>query len=337
MDPLASNARVTPHRAADVPLKILNAEPENYSPAARRILESFAEVDERVVSPAELQSRIAGYDVLIVRFGHRVDRALLEAARKLRFVVTAATGLDHVDLDAAKAHNVEVLSLQGEHDFLDSIKATAEHTWALVLALARRIPAATASVVNGRWNRDAFIGLELRGRTMGIVGYGRLGRMVGRFAAAFEMHVCACDPAPRSGGDDVRCLPFEALLQESDVVSLHLPLTDATRGLIGPRQFERMKRGAWLINTSRGGIVDESGLLAALEAGRLGGAALDVLANEDSRSAAWLEGHPLVAYASRHDNLLLTPHLGGATREAMAATEEFMARKLQARVAALGL
>lgn len=326
-----------PPAALTVPIRILNVEPRNYSAQARRTLQSFAQVDECTLSPAELRDRILDYDVLIVRFGHRVDRALLEAAGKLRFVVTAATGLDHVDLEAAKAHNVEVLSLQGEQDFLDSIKATAEHTWALLLALARRIPAATASVVNGRWNRDALIGSELRGRTIGIVGYGRLGRMVGRFATAFEMHVCACDPAPRSNGDEVRFLPFEALLQQSDVVSLHLPLTHATRGLVGPRQLELMKRGAWLINTSRGGVVDESALLAALEAGRLGGAALDVLVNEDSRSAAWLEGHPLVAYASRHDNLLLTPHLGGATREAMAATEEFMARKLQARVAALGL
>lgn len=313
-------------------LKILNAEPENYSPAARRILQSFADVDEYALSPAELRERIRDYDVLIVRLGHRVDRDLLSAAPRLQAVVTATTGLDHVDVEAASERGIELLSLQGERVFLDSIKATAEHTWALLLALVRRIPAATASVVDGRWDRSAFVGSELNGRMLGIVGYGRLGRTVARFGRAFDMRMCASDPAPQTVDADVPLVPLDHLLQQAGVLSLHVPLAESTRGLIGVRELGLMKRGAWLINTSRGGIVDEPALLAALGSGHIGGAALDVLLNEDSRSSAWMAGHPLIAYAARHDNLLLTPHLGGATHESMEATEIFLARKLQAKV-----
>lgn len=310
-------------------LRILNAEPENYSPRARAVLESFAHVDDSRLSREELERRIADYDVLVVRLGYRVDRKLLACAIRLKAVVTATTGLDHVDLDAARARGIDVLSLQGEREFLDMITATAEHAWALLLALVRRVPAAFASVLEGEWDRDRFVGWMLRDRPLGIVGYGRLGRMVGRFGRAFGMRVLAFDPVTPETEEGVEFVGLADLLRGADAVSLHVPLSAATERMIGAHELRVMKRGAWLVNTSRGQVIDEKALLRALESEHLGGVALDVLAEEGVLRGETLRIHPLVQYASTHDNLILTPHIGGATHESIEQTEVFMARKLQ--------
>ena len=173
--------------------RILNAEPDGYSYAATEVLRSFADVVEQPVDRAGLRAALPGFDALIVRLGFRVDHELLAAGTRLRVVATATTGLDHVDLAEASARGVEVISLRGEREFLDGIHATAEHTWALLLALLRRVPWAMASVVDGHWERDEFRGRELFGKRLGIVGLGRVGRQVAQFGRVFGMSVAAYD------------------------------------------------------------------------------------------------------------------------------------------------
>jgi D-3-phosphoglycerate dehydrogenase len=317
-------------------IRVLNAEPAGYAPEARAILQGVAEVTEAALPRPALLRALPDYDVLIVRLGHQVDGELLAAGRRLLAVVTATTGLDHVDEAGAARRGVAVLSLRGEAAFLRTVAATAEHTWALLLALLRRVPAAVEAVRAGGWDRDAFRGRELAGRRIGLVGLGRLGRRVARYALAFEMPVAAHDPYATDWPDDVeRAGSLADLLVRSDVLSIHVPLTAETRGLVGRRELAALPVGAVLLNTARGDVVEPEGLLWALQSGHLAGAALDVLPGE--REPGRAAAAALLAYARARDNLLITPHVGGATVESMARTEVFMARKLVSFLRARGL
>lgn len=308
-------------------IRILLAEPLGFSREAKAKLQRLGQVDEGPLSRAELIRCLPEYDVLIVRLAHQIDSQVLAAATKLKAIVTATTGLDHIDTDYAGSRGIAVLSLKGETAFLEKVNATAEHTWALLLALLRRIPQAFESVRAGHWQRDAFRGRELAGKRLGVLGVGRLGRKVAQYGRAFEMEVWGYDINRGAGIPELKWADsLPELLQHSDVLSIHVPLTRATRGLIGRAELAVLPRGAVLVNTSRGEVIEEKALLEALQSGRLAGAALDVLSNE--RGWHDLSGHPLVAYAREHDNLLLTPHIGGATVESMARTEVFMVDKL---------
>ncbi|MEM1177061.1 MAG: NAD(P)-dependent oxidoreductase [Acidobacteriota bacterium] len=316
--------------------RILNAEAKNYCDAARRILRSLGPLEEGQHDRGHLLSRLYDVEVLIVRLGHKVDRELLEAAPALRAVVSATTGLDHIDLDAARERGVEVLSLRGEVDFLESVVATPEHTWALLLSLIRRVPAAADAARTGHFDRDRFRGGELRGKRLGLVGLGRVGRRVARYALAFDMRVAAFDPEPLRPVDGVELKgSLDALLLSSDVVSLHPPLTASTLNMIGERELSLLPAGAYLVNTARGELVDENALARALEGGRLAGAALDVVHHERDPQRR-LRGRLGDMLRSGRHNLLVTPHIAGATRESMAATEVFMARKLESWLASGG-
>lgn len=307
--------------------RVLNLEPDGYSMDARRKLESVADIDDGPFARNELLARLREYDVLIVRLGHQIDREVFDCGPRLKAVVSATTGLDHIDLESARARGVTVLSLRGEVAFLRSITATAEHTWGLLLALMRRIPEAVESVRAGRWDRDAYKGSDLAGKRLGIVGLGRLGRQVAEYGAAFRMSVAAYDPHTAEWPAFVERKPsLHELLADTDVCSIHVSLHPGTVNLIGKPELERLPKGAVLVNTSRGQVLDEDALYDALVSGHLRGAALDVLADE--RTVERRRANPLIAYTKRHHNLLITPHLGGATTEAMRATELFMAEKL---------
>ena len=309
-------------------VRILLSEARDFSPAASQILNSLGQTDYCELSRQELLDTIESYDVLWVRLGINVDRQVLEAARKLKAVVTPTTGLDHIDVRYAASRDIAILSLQGERHFLDSISATAELTWGLLLSLVRQIPAAVQSVREGDWDRNKFRGHDLKGQTLGIVGLGRLGVQVARFGLAFGMRVVAYDPYQSNWTPGVHpCRTLPELLESSDIVSLHVNLNDQTIGLIGPAEFSHMRPGSILINTARGAIVDGESLLLALSEGRLRGAAMDVVPGE--RDADSIVRDRLIEYSNRHDNLLITPHIGGATYESMAATEVFMADKLR--------
>jgi D-3-phosphoglycerate dehydrogenase len=306
-------------------LKILNVEPDEYSDEARVILKRLGRLVEKNMERSELLAQIHEFDVLIVRLRHQIDAEVMSAAVNLKVIVSATTGLDHIDMETALRNNIAVLSLKGEIEFLRSIPATAELTWGLLLALTRNIPSAHSSVLNGEWQRDRFKGHDLAGLWLGIVGLGRIGEKVARYGSVFGMRVMAYDPYRTKAVPGIEMKSSLAeLLVNSDVLGIHAPLNQETVNLIGKKELAIMPRGSWLVNTARGAIVNEPALLAALESGHLAGAALDVLAGERTN-----ERRPVIEYARSHSNLLLTPHIGGATYESMRATEIFMANKLK--------
>jgi D-3-phosphoglycerate dehydrogenase len=306
-------------------VRILNAEPQGYSQAAREILDTLGEVTEKPLDRAGLLDTAEDYEVLITRFGHRMDKELFAAAPRLRVLVSATTGLDHIDLEAAADCGVEVLSLEGETEFLEGLSATAELTWGLLLAVSRHIPQAADSVKEGIWDRDAFKGNELRGKRLGILGMGRLGRMVAEYGRVFGMVVAAYDPYASDWPTGVELhSAAEDLMEDAQVLSIHVPLNDETRGLMDKDMLSRLPEGAVLINTSRGAVVAEAALLSALGSGHLAGAGLDVVAEEFCGGPS----QALLAYARDHGNLIITPHMGGATVESMEKAEVFIAHKL---------
>jgi D-3-phosphoglycerate dehydrogenase len=307
-------------------VKILNIEPLEYSDQARSILREIGTVDEYSHSRESLLQNIQDYDVLIVRLGLSIDRDILQAAINLKVIVTATTGLDHIDLEFAKSKNIEVLSLRGETEFLRTIPATAEHTWALLLSLIRKVVLAFEDVKNFNWDRDKFRGNDLYQKNLGILGLGRIGEMVGRYGLAFGMRVSAYDPYRADWMSGVkRELSLLNLLENSDVLSIHVPLNAENIHLIGHDELLLLPESAVVLNTSRGEIIDEEALLHALENGKIAGASLDVISEEWGSK----QNHRLIKYARRNSNLIITPHVGGATVESMAMTEIFMARKLK--------
>lgn len=310
---------------------ILNVEPDEYSEEARSILKGIGRLVEENMERSKLLTRIHEFDVLIVRLRHQIDAEVMKAAVNLKVIVSATTGLDHIDLETTKRKNIAVLSLRGETEFLRSIPATAELTWALLLALTRHIPSAHASVLSGEWQRDRFKGHELAGKRLGILGLGRIGEKIARYGSAFGMKVMAYDPNRIDASSGVEMKDSLAdLLGNSDILSIHVPLNQETENLIGVKELNMMPHRSWLVNTARGAIVNEPALLEALKSGHLAGAALDVLAGERTN-----ERQSVIEYARSHPNLLLTPHIGGATYESMRATEIFMANKLKNHYEAL--
>lgn len=304
--------------------RILIAEPDHFSEKAVRILRSVGEVVLEARSDERLVAAFQEFDVVWMRLAHRIDSATLGDRARCRVLAIPATGVDHVDLQACGERGIQVISLKGEVDFLKQVRATAELTIGLAIALMRRIPQAARSVQTGEWKRDLFEGTELYGKTAGIVGVGRLGEIVAGYFAAFGMKVAAYDPRPDFPGTVPRLESLEELLMTSDVVSLHPVLDRSTRNLIGKRELELMKPTAFLINTSRGGVIDEAALLRALRSGAIAGAALDVLDSEPGVP----ENDPLIEHARSDQNLLIVPHIGGKTSESMEKTEIFIARKV---------
>lgn len=307
--------------------RILNTEPGRLSQEARLTLRELAAVDELEVDREYLLNHIEYYDVLFICLRNVIDFEILKRAKRLKCIVTPTTGLNHIDVFNAEKLGVKILSLRGEKEFLQTVTATAELTWALLLSLARKISTAHQSVMAGEWVRDNFYGKELQGMTLGIIGYGRLGKMLGRYGRVFGMHVLAYDTAP-SPEAEVEFTSLTELLGHSDVISVHLPLTDSTYGLLDRNLFSKVKRGAIFINTSRGEIVNEAALLDAMRDGLLSGAALDVMAGESTNNQDWLKNSLLFAYAKNHDNLLITPHIGGVTFQSVEKTNRFMIDKL---------
>ena len=308
-------------------IRILIAEPRDFSPAALAVLREVGEVELRGVIPGEIAREFGCYDVVWMRLGHRVNAADLGEGPRCRLIAVPATGVDHLDLQACAERGVRVLSLRGETDFLRGLRATAELTVALALALVRRLPEAAEHVRSGGWNRDLFRGRELAGKTAGIVGVGRLGAIVAQLLAAFGMRVLGVDPRtdfPEHLAE--RRESLDDLLHDSDLVSLHVPYCAETRHLIGSPQLATMKSGAVLVNTSRGGVIDETALLQSLASGRLSGAALDVLDGEPEIDLT----HPIIAAAVSDRRLLIVPHLGGNTWESLERAETFMAQKVRA-------
>lgn len=307
--------------------RILNTEPGRLSPEARLALRELATVDEVETDREYLLRHVDCYDAIFICLRNVIDLEVLKRAKRLKCIVTPTTGLNHIDVANAEKLGVKILSLHGETEFLETVTATAELAWGMLLALVRRISAAHQSVMAGEWVRDKYYGRELRGMTLGVIGYGRLGKMLGRYGSVFGMHVLAYDNNP-SPGTEVEFTSLTELLHRSDVISVNLALNDSTYGLLDRDQFSKVKRGAIFINTSRGEIVDEAALLEALRDGVVSCAALDVMAGEATNNPDWLKNSALRTYAQNHDNLLITPHIGGVTLQSVEKTNRFMIDKL---------
>lgn len=305
-------------------MQILIAE-STFAPSARLVLERAGTVLD-FGSPEMFRERLPDADAVVAGLEVRFDRDLLAQAGRLRVIASRTSQLRHVDLDAAAARGVEVIFIDPKDPLLQETSSTAEEAFALLLALARNLPWAFESAKRGEWKRMRYGGTELRGKTLGIIGFGRLGRMVAGYANAFGMHVLAHDPYV----DDATA-SLEELLRDSDAISVHCTFDDSTTGLLGRAEFAAMKEGALFVNTARGEITDETALLEALESGRLGGAAVDTLAGE-LPDGAHLAGNALVEYAKTHENLIVVPHLGGSTREATERTQVYIAERLVARL-----
>jgi D-3-phosphoglycerate dehydrogenase len=267
-------------------------------------------VDSQVGGSREdLIRALADADGLIVRSETRVDRALLSNGPKLAVVARAGVGVDAIDVDAATDAGVIVLNTPGAN----TLSAT-EQTFALMLALARKTPQAVQMVREGRWDRRDLIGTELAGKTLGIVGLGRIGGAVATRAKAFGMKLIGSDPfisSARAEAFDVRLVDLETLLREADIVTLHVPLSSGTRGMIDGAMLRLMQPHAYIVNCARGGIIVEEDLLQALDAGTIAGAAIDVVAIEPPPPDG------AGARLHRHAKVVATPHLGGSTHEAL--------------------
>ena len=286
------------------PQRILVTEPLAESALAPLSAEFVVEVRPELAA-AGLVDAIQGYDALVVRSQTKVTADVIEASDRLKVIARAGIGLDNVDVEAATRRGVLVVNAPRSN-----IVSAAEHTIALLLAQARNVPQADAALRAGRWERERFQGVELHGKSLGVIGLGRVGAMVAQVAQAFGMRVVAFDPyVSRERGKQlgVELMPtLDAVLVQADFVTIHIPRTAETEGLIGARELGMMKAGARLVNTSRGGIVDEAALAAALRDGHLGGAALDVFAEEPATSSPLFDD----------ERVVVTPHLGALTVEA---------------------
>lgn len=303
----------------------------SFTKEAEEILSRIGAVRTVEASRGEVEKYIGECEVVVVGLGVVFDGELLKRASKLKVLATATTGLDHIDLAAAETLGITVLSLRGEDVFLDTIAGTAELAMGLMLSLARSIPRAQKHVVEeGLWVREDFReGVSLYGKTLGIVGLGRLGKILARMAEGFRMRVVYTDPhiSPIEFPEYEK-VDFDTLLASSDFISINVHLKEDTQHMFNADVFKKMKSSAYLINTSRGGVVDEEALLLALQSRTIAGYGTDVLDGELSFENGVSRTHPLVQYASKNHHLIMTPHIGGMTADSRRATDLFIAEKV---------
>jgi len=295
------------------------------APEAMTMIEEHFDVDYRPPDHDALVKIIGGYDYFWGHVDLKVDTPVLERAERLKAINTSSTGTDHLDKEEMKKRGIKLLCIAEDYSLLDTFMATAECAWMLLLACCRHFRSASRGALDGDWrNCFAYLGRQLSQRTLGVLGVGRLGKMTVEYGKAFRMRVLGCDLKPFSI-DGVEPVDFETLLRESDAISIHVHMTPENYHLFDAEVFARMKDGAVLVNTSRGDVIDEEALLAALESGRLAAFGADVLHDE------WrpdMRRQPVVQYAKDHDNVVLTPHIGGGTFKSFHDARVFSAKKL---------
>jgi len=269
------------------------------------------------ITPDELKKTVSNYDVLIVRSRTKVTKEILEAGTQLKLVGRAGAGLDNIDLEAAEKKGIKVLNTPEA-----PAEAVAELTIGLILALARSIPSANKAMKEGRWTKKDLMGWELKGKILGTIGLGNVGERVAKLAKAFGMKILITKrtpPAPALLKElEAEFVPLQELLKRSDIITIHVPYTPQTHHMVGEKELHLMKKGSYLINTSRGAIVDEKALLEALQSQRLGGAALDVYEVEP----------PTNLILMQLPNVVCTPHIGAQTEEAQKTASVLIAEKI---------
>jgi len=296
-------------------VKVLIADP--ISSEGIDILRSHAEVDVKPgLTPEEIVSTIGDYEALVVRSQTQVSAAVIEAGKKLQVIARAGVGVDNIDIEKATQQGIVVVNAPTGNTI-----SAAEHTIALMLALARHIPKANATLKSGVWQRSEFMGVEVRGKTLGIIGLGNVGSEVARRARGLEMKLIAHDPfisTDHALNLQVELVSLEQLLKESDFITLHIPLTSPTKKLIGTKELTQVKPTVRIINCARGGLIDEKALVKAVKEKRVAGAAIDVFSTEPTTESVLFED----------DNIIVTPHLGASTTEAQATAAIDVAKQI---------
>jgi D-3-phosphoglycerate dehydrogenase len=305
--------------------KVLNVEPYGYSRHAMSLWkEKGYDYVEASWDEVALGNKWDEVEILIVRLSRIIDFKELSYFSNLKIIVSATTGLDHLNIEALAEKGVEIISLKGEKEFLDGIPSTAEHAWALIQNIMRNIPSASSDVRAGNWNRDRFRGYQLKNKTIGIIGLGRTGGKVAKYAEAFDMKVMYYDPFVDSNAY-AKMESLNNLLASADVITLHVHLNEQTQYLLNGVNIEKVKQGSYLVNTSRAAIWDEESVVQALAKGQIGGVATDVLITELSE----IKDSPLWKASQTESNIIITPHIGGATWDAMWACEEYIIKQIQ--------
>ncbi len=272
---------------------------------------------EPEITPDQIKEKIGQFNIIIVRGRTKLTKELIEKADNCKIIARVGVGLDNIDQDAAKAKNIQVINAVEA-----AMTAVAELVLALMLSLARQIPRGDRAIRNGEWLKKELKGTELKGKYLGIIGCGNIGRRLGRLAKGLYMNIIGFDviPIDEEFSKDVGLMKadLDTLLQSSDYISLHVPLLDSTRHMINEEKLSLMKNSAKIINTSRGGVIDEDALYNALKNGKLGGAALDVFENEPATNSK----------LATLDNVILTPHIGAQTKEAQSLAANVIAEKI---------
>ena len=296
-------------------MKVLVAEP--ISDEGIDILRSCAQVDIKLeLTPEEILSTIGDYEALVVRSQTQVSAKVIAAGKKLQVIARAGVGVDNIDVEEATRRGIVVVNAP-----TGNTVSAAEHTIALMLSLARHIPQANAMLKSGVWQRSDFMGVEVRNKTLGIIGLGNVGSEVARRARGLEMKLIAYDPfisVDYAHNLQVELLSLEQLIKESDFITLHLPLTESTKAFIGAKELALVKPAVRIINTARGGLIDEKALAKAVKEKRVAGAAIDVFSSEPTTSSVLFE----------NDDIIVTPHLGASTTEAQAMAAKDIARQI---------
>ncbi|MCC6277210.1 MAG: hypothetical protein IT289_04765 [Oligoflexia bacterium] len=286
--------------------------PQDALALIQRILTPHFEVVWVEPNAEKLYSELVRCDVFIdASMKVPVSLNAISKAERLALVVTATTGADHIDHQALELRRIPLLTLKGQTEILSKLTAAAELSWALLMNCSRKLKSAFSHVEKGGWERTEFPGVMLRGKTLGLIGLGRIGSCMARYARAFEMNVKVYDPFITDAGE-LEMLPLDELLNQADVLSIHVPLNESTKGLLNRDRIERLKRGAIVVNTSRGAIIDEMAMVEALRSGQVSAIGVDVLEGEPEilKSPLWQE-------SLRNPNITITPHIGGFAPEAV--------------------
>ena len=308
-------------------MKVIIAEPNDFSEEVKDSLESFFNLTVKNLKSDELEHAFCHFDIFWFRLGFQIDRALIEISnRRVKYIVTPVTGLNHIDTKACEDHNVKIISLKGETEFLKEVRATAEHTLLMTLALLRKLVPAVESTILGSWNREPFKGNEIFKKTVGIIGFGRLGKIVSDYYKALGAKILIYEKNPNAELlTSSELVDLDTLLRESDIVSLHINFLPENIEFFSARHFSLMKPSAVFINTARGKLVNAEALKNALINGEISGAALDVIYDEfDLSNSPELE----LLTSKKLTNLIITPHIGGNTWESFDKTEKFIYNKL---------
>lgn len=287
-------------------------------------LKRFSDFEYRTITnTTALINALEECDIFWFRLNHKLTKEIIQKAN-CKYIVCAVTGLDHIDLESCKQKNTVVVSLFSESEFLKEIRATAEHTLGLLLSLIRKLNEAALHTQKGNWNRNLFLGNELYLKKAGIYGLGRLGKIVASYYHALGMDVYFYDIDKSIEESKYKRVESpEELCKVVDILSIHLPLDDSTKNCIDIRVLQNLPANAIVVNTSRGGVMNETDMLQLLQNERIGGYATDVLKGEPN-----IKSHPLIIYSKENSNILITPHIGGYTMESIEKTERFVLDKL---------